>query len=106
VWESRPNHRHKSPTKSSANQRCDNVLWRDCLGIEPSGDGTRLPRGFEDLSGTINAKSCVKSTFSPVRAGFPIRFSLGLLGFNYNAGDATNQTSNHWRFLFAKKVSE
>jgi hypothetical protein len=23
--------------------------WRDCLGIEPSGDGTRLPRGFEDL---------------------------------------------------------
>jgi hypothetical protein len=21
--------------------------WRDCLGIEPSGDGTRLPRGFE-----------------------------------------------------------
>ncbi len=24
-------------------------LWRDRLGIEPSGDGTRLPEGFEDL---------------------------------------------------------
>ncbi|EDL65978.1 hypothetical protein BSG1_17020 [Bacillus sp. SG-1] len=23
-------------------------IWRDCLGIEPSGDGTRLPSGFED----------------------------------------------------------
>ncbi len=22
--------------------------WRDCVGIEPTGDGTRLPSGFED----------------------------------------------------------
>ena len=27
----------------------DFVCWRDRLGIEPSGDGTRLPEGFEDL---------------------------------------------------------
>jgi hypothetical protein len=26
----------------------DFKIWRDCLGIEPSGDGTRLPSGFED----------------------------------------------------------
>ncbi len=26
-----------------------NKIWRDRLGIEPSGDGTRLPEGFEDL---------------------------------------------------------
>ena len=27
------------------------LLWRDCVGIEPTGDGTRLPQGFEDPGG-------------------------------------------------------
>jgi hypothetical protein len=24
------------------------IIWRDHVGIEPTGDGTRLPKGFED----------------------------------------------------------
>lgn len=24
------------------------LFWRDHVGIEPTGDGTRLPKGFED----------------------------------------------------------
>ncbi|SDL82026.1 hypothetical protein SAMN05216244_0869 [Sediminibacillus halophilus] len=27
------------------------MYWRDCVGIEPTGDGTRLPQGFEDPGG-------------------------------------------------------
>jgi len=27
------------------------LIWRDCVGIEPTGDGTRLPSGFEVLGG-------------------------------------------------------
>lgn len=26
-------------------------VWRDCVGIEPTEDGTRLPHGFEDQGG-------------------------------------------------------
>lgn len=25
------------------------LIWRDCVGIEPTGDCTSLPEGFEDL---------------------------------------------------------
>jgi hypothetical protein len=42
-------------------------IWRDHVGIEPTGDGTRLPKGFEVLVRKSlenqNAKSLVKSTF-------------------------------------------
>ncbi len=27
------------------------IKWRDCVGIEPTGDCTSLPGGFEDLEG-------------------------------------------------------
>lgn len=27
------------------------MIWRDRVGIEPTGDVTRLPKGFEDLEG-------------------------------------------------------
>lgn len=41
--------------------------WRDCLGIEPSGDGTRLPGGFEDR-GEHQCRSQPQGTASIIQA--------------------------------------
>lgn len=43
--------------RQSTKLRINNVIkalfynWRDCMGIEPTRDATRLPTGFEDLGG-------------------------------------------------------
>ncbi len=44
---SRPNHRNISAIPYESME----WIWRDRVGIEPTGDVTRLPEGFEDLEG-------------------------------------------------------
>jgi hypothetical protein len=47
----------------SVNLRHRAKKWRDCVGIEPTGDDTRLPKGFEVRRRKIKRKITVKSAF-------------------------------------------
>jgi hypothetical protein len=39
-------------------------IWRDHVGIEPTGDGTRLPKGFEVRVVPIPLNHPDKSTYN------------------------------------------